>query len=210
MPRLPKEVGNKIRVAFIEAGAKERVDIYMKAKLHVGSLLLATILSKISDTYEVRCIVTDIAQPDKRTWKWLSKIDVACFTVLTPNFGPTLDFIRKLRSVNPNVIVIVGGFEPSGNPTRSLQRPEIDYVGIGEGERTIPEFIQALQNGKVHKVNGLAFLDINGKPHFNPPRKRLTSAELNNLPFEDYNLLFDPKKQRTTATVQWSRGCRNR
>jgi B12-binding domain/radical SAM domain protein len=65
---------------------------------------------------------------------------------------------KEVRSAGAGSVFIAGGPHPSGCPEETLDH--FDYVVIGEGEATLPELVDALQNGRdVSTVRGIAFKD---------------------------------------------------
>lgn len=84
------------------------------------------------------------------------------------------------------VPVVWGGIFPSTLPQIILKEDYVDYVSIGEGEKTWDEFLAALENKTdLTKIKGLAFKD-NGKITVNPDREFLEPHE---IPAIDYSLV---------------------
>lgn len=122
--------------------------------------------------------------------------------------------VSKLMKEVMDVPVIVGGVHATFDAEQVLKEiKEIDYIVMGEGERTITE----LANGKpIENINGLAYRK-KGRVVIN--EKRGLIANLDDLPFparhlfnmEKYfriNKPFNhfPKKERV-ASIITSRGC---
>lgn len=140
-----------------------------------------------------------------------------CFTVLTYNSPEALDIAGRLKANNDNIIIVFGGYHPSSAPADVLEKGDVDFVVIGEGEETIIELFDAIERqDKLHHVSGIAFLE-NTKFIKTPPRRRMRL--LDSLPFPTrkahllkdcriYGLMYPPpSKQINTATVACSRGC---
>ncbi len=60
---------------------------------------------------------------------------------------PAVDFSRRLRSVNPSIKIISGGFSAGAYPGELLRRSEIDFVIRGDAERPFVSLVNALLNG---------------------------------------------------------------
>src|SRR4029077_19246612 len=93
--------------------------------------------------------------------------------------------IKLVRSLQPGVKIVVGGYDPSLAP-EAYESIEIDYLIRGEGEVTFRELLRALEdNGKVEDVCGLSYRNGDRWVH-NPvrPPHRLESGEIN-LPKRD-------------------------
>ena len=92
-----------------------------------------------------------------------------------------------VRECFPAVPVVVGGALASSDPLRCLNIPGVDYVVLGEGERTMVELVQALghQNGIPTSIAGIGFLDDHGEVRYTPPRPLLEDLDLLPLPAWD-------------------------
>lgn len=95
---------------------------------------------------------------------------------------------RLVKAAAPQARVIVGGAHPSAAPKEVLADPNVDAVGIGEGENLMVRIAQALQRGVFppENVDGLAFR-AGGRVHVHPQTERI--SELDTLPFPARNLL---------------------
>jgi len=81
------------------------------------------------------------------------------FGVMTgPTITNTLDHCKIIKRISPNTKIICGGPHPSLLPENMLGHPLIDYIVIGEGDKTIVELSDAIKNGKdLNKVHGIGF-----------------------------------------------------
>lgn len=85
-----------------------------------------------------------------------------------------------------NIPVVWGGIFPSTMPEVILKEDYVDYVSIGEGEKTWKELLDALENKTdLSEVKGLAFRQ-NGKITVNPEREFMKPEE---IPIIDYSLV---------------------
>ncbi|MHC1592296.1 MAG: TIGR04013 family B12-binding domain/radical SAM domain-containing protein [Candidatus Helarchaeales archaeon] len=71
-----------------------------------------------------------------------------------------LGYVKRNRNVfNADILLIAGGPHASGDPEGTLKLG-FDIVARGEGEKTLPELIQAIQDQKpLREVKGLAFYE---------------------------------------------------
>ena len=91
-----------------------------------------------------------------------------------------------LKSIRPDTPIIVGG-SLSSIPELILNRTRVDVVCIGEGEETLPEYLNALKHKRDYEnIKGLAFRK-NGKICFTPPRPLISN--LDKVPIPAYDLL---------------------
>lgn len=72
--------------------------------------------------------------------------DVIAFGALTSTYQWGLDVARKAKIHNPDVKVIFGGVHASAVPDLVLQRPEIDYVVVGEGDIAFPTILKNIES----------------------------------------------------------------
>ena len=111
---------------------------------------------------------------------------------------------RKLKEIK----IICGGVHPTIVPEEVIQNPYIDGVCIGEGEETIVELCNRLDNSQnINQIENL-FTKDNGKVYKNPIRPLIQDLDI--LPFPDrtifdYPNLHSESEGRTTVMI--SRGC---
>jgi len=98
------------------------------------------------------------------------------------------------KTVNEDIVTIVGGIHFSFTPEESLQSfPEIDYIVRGEGELTVVDLIKTLENkGKIIQVQGISYRN-NGKITHNPARPLLENLDM--LPYPAYHLVEENLKR---------------
>jgi len=94
-----------------------------------------------------------------------------------------------VKNVDNSIITVLDGQYPSARPEECLADPNIDFVVIGEGEHTISELVNTLEEGNTQNlknIKGIAFLE-NGKTVITPPRPPI--QDLDSLPFPARHLL---------------------
>jgi radical SAM superfamily enzyme YgiQ (UPF0313 family) len=144
------------------------------------------------------------------------------FSVMTSNYEPSRKFSQRLKRKNPNTKIIWGGPHATTCNEEALREGSVDYVVLGEGEKTFSNLIEGIQKGKdMSKLDGLAFYD--GKRIIKNPRPtRLTGKELDEInpkdlhQLEDYGIFFAkqmphsiPASEMNFAMISGSRGCWN-
>lgn len=112
--------------------------------------------------------------------------------------------------------VIWGGVHPSLIPATVLKESAVDYVCVGEGERTFHELINAIQLKKdISSVKGIYYRE-NNKNIFTGEREVVDLNDLPELPYHllsiaEYNVSggtrFD--KNEMKLSIETSRGCPN-
>jgi magnesium-protoporphyrin IX monomethyl ester (oxidative) cyclase len=133
---------------------------------------------------------------------------------------PAYEVASIVKSIDANITTVLSGLHPSARPAECLSHSNIDYVIIGEAERTMQELAQELEQGntKDHKkIRGIGYIK-NEDIIITPPRPPI--QDLDSLPFPARHLLpmqtyFDAIKEiplRGEITKPWttmitSRGC---
>jgi anaerobic magnesium-protoporphyrin IX monomethyl ester cyclase len=138
--------------------------------------------------------------------------DLVGFSTTTSGFLDAYDIASRIKALSPHTPVVFGGVHVSALGAILLNHfPNIDYLCLGEGERTLTD----LAAGKPAKeIPGLVWRD-NGGAITNPPREPI--ADLDTLPFPAYEKLTGFPRgyhlplfsyiQAPGATMVTSRGC---
>lgn len=149
-----------------------------------------------NEGHEVEIYQQDIYHwPDEHLTKYLnsSYYDIVLVSVIGGYYQ-----YRKLLSLS-NAInnsvnrksfkYLIGGHGPAPDPKHFLRKTKADFVGIGEGERTLVELLKAIEKGGPYdKVNGIAYIDDNGAYVKTKPRELIKNVD--EIPFPAYDL-FD-------------------
>jgi len=121
---------------------------------------------------------TEIAQKAKVA----GLVGISC---LSDFYLETKDLVRKLKG--QNLKVVLGGAHPSALPKDSLVDTGADFAVLGEGEETVLELVNALENNRaIENIRGL----FTGKNNF---IRRDFINNLDTLPFPDW-MQLDPRK----------------
>jgi len=128
-----------------------------------------------------------------------------------------------VKSVNKDIVTILGGPHPSIRPVECVSHPSVDFSVIGEGERTMVELTRVVERGACNElkdVRGIAYKK-NGRSMMTSPRNPI--QELDSIAFPARHLLpmdayleaaregFAPRARLHNsypwATMITSRGC---
>lgn len=138
--------------------------------------------------------------------------DIVSISALTPTIGVALDSADKIKQVKPNTIIVLGGYHPTFEFQSVLEEESVDVVVRGEGEYTLLELVQTIENnGDLKKVQGLAFHDKTDNSLVVTPDRPIIE-NLDELPFPAFHL-FPMEKYRilnittNVATIITTRGC---
>lgn len=77
--------------------------------------------------------------------KKLKNITIVGLTATTPEFSQVVGLCKLIKSINKNIITVVGGPHVSFLPEQSLREaPFIDFIIRGEGERAMVELVRSI------------------------------------------------------------------
>lgn len=123
-----------------------------------------------------------------------------------------LEAAKTVRSINPKIPIVWGGFHASLLPNETLKDQLVDIIVKGFGEQTIVELVCALEKKKpLEKIGGISFKK-NGRLLHNPAK---SFKEFDASSFMDFSLV-DIKKyiksEISGKTIDFitSRGCPHR
>ncbi len=117
---------------------------------------------------------------------------VVCFSASHREFDEVVRMNYALKKANKDIVTIVGGSQPTYRFGDFLNNG-FDFVGIGEGEITLHEFIRELFNdtSRWEAIKGLAWKDM-GRIIINSPRPLMSENEMNSLDALSYDEI-DPR-----------------
>lgn len=183
----------------------------------LGLSYIAAVLEK--NNIEVEIIDAEV---EKLSWKTLEKKckesnpDLAGITSLTESRFESFKASKIVKNALPDTMVVMGGPHASLATEDTLQNVKtVDIVVRGEGEYTMAELCQAVENTKeLGTIDGISYRE-DGKIIHNKNRQLI--QDLDSIPFPAYHLLkmekYDfklnvPGKGRLTAmNIITSRGC---
>lgn len=190
----------------------KEVDASMDAP-PIGLMTLAAILEQKG--YEVELV--DFADPimkgdipfdtnlarNAAEYVYARRGDVVGFTSRCDCYHYTLDLIRHYREVDPGTPTVIGGPQATITARPTMQNfPFIDYVVRHEGDRTFPNLLEAMKDGRGYdQVNGIVFRR-NGEIIVTPQAELI--KDLDEVPMPDYE--FHPPKG-DTVSIEVGRGC---
>ncbi len=141
--------------------------------------------------------------------------DVLCMGGCFWDVETMLWIARRSKKYNPSCPIVLGGSFCNSLPEVVFENSEVDYIVIGEGEKTIVELLNALQSpAELESIDGIMYRE-NGIPM--ETKRRTPEGNLDNLAFPARNLfLFKevyrkrfaiPNNMRYSADILGSRGC---
>lgn len=112
-------------------------------------------------------------------------IDVVCTGALSANYNQVKDIVLAAKGARPGIITVAGGGVVSSEPLVVMEGLGADIGVIGEGDHTICELAEALEQGSdLMDVDGLVFWK-EGRLLATRPRKE--AVDLAAIPWPDYD-----------------------
>lgn len=115
--------------------------------------------------------------------KYLKKIKPKIVGLSSTNleFSEVVKINEAIKKFDKNIFIIIGGSQPTYRAKDFLNNG-FKFICIGEGEKTIFEFVQEIQNKTFNwgRVNGLAWKK-NNKQIINSPRQLMIEEEMNQI-----------------------------
>ena len=128
----------------------------------------------------------------------------------TQNFVSASIVAKIAKEINSEIKVIVGGVHPTMNRGKVLDCHDIDFLSIGEGEKTIVELLYALEkNTDLNSVNGIIFKD-NGKIINTKPQSYVENLDTLDFPLTNAPKVlkdFEKYPKEAFGYIFASRGC---
>ncbi len=143
--------------------------------------------------------------------------DVICYSASMAAFHDSyIKFANLAKETLPNVIIVAGGGHFGLNAEKIFEETKnIDFIVIGEGEITLLQLLQAIENGKndFQQINGLSYRE-NDKMIKNLPREIIKNMD--ELPDPDFDVLIElnnnrfslfPQEWDSWTIITTGRGC---
>lgn len=149
----------------------------------------------------------DMAEIERRIRAF--KPDLIGYSAWSPAFEGIRKIARHLRR-SFNIPSVCGGAHPTLYPDHALQSEGIDYICVGDGEKTMVDIVEALEKGtSIRDIPGIYYLDEKGEMVSN--RLHTLEQDLDRFPPIDYEA-FGLDFMRELTSDGWaryisSRGC---
>jgi len=153
----------------------------------LGLASLAAVLEK--NEYQVEILDANALQlSENEIVKKVDSADIIGITAMTPTINSAIRIARGIKQINPDSTIILGGPHATILPEDILNNvPEVDIIVRGEGEETIVELCNALENNNsIENIHGISYRN-DGAIKNTPSRPQI--MDLDTLPFLAYHLL---------------------
>jgi anaerobic magnesium-protoporphyrin IX monomethyl ester cyclase len=131
--------------------------------------------------------------------------DVLGFSCYIWNIEETIQIIRMIKKIKPNLKIVLGGPEVSYDTDYWMKRiPEVDFIVMGEGEETFHHLLKEISTTqKYHFVYGVAYRK-GDEVVMTPGRPKL---DLNDIPSPHRFQEDIPSLRNRVVYFEMSRGC---
>ena len=140
-----------------------------------------------------------------------AQADVIVIAALfTPFYREALHVAALAKAVDPTRPVIMGGAHVNACPAQVLADPHVDFVVLGEGERTLPELVRALGDNRPAAISSICGVGYKTRGKLVVPEHGDLIEDIDTLPLPARDLI-DPARytlggKRLTMLLT-SRGC---
>ncbi len=191
------------KVLIIAPRTIKSIEDYHKYILPVGLACISSVLKNNGYHVNILNLNSNIESVDEIVKKTLSR-DEYNFILsggLSVHYYAVKCCVDSARKYAPLAKIILGGGLISSVPKLMFNALQPDYIVIGEGELTILELLQKLENnGNLSEVDGIGFQKTNGEVMLTKHRRPI--SDIDTLPWPDYegfgfDILLDQIKPST-------------
>ncbi len=138
-----------------------------------------------------------------------SEPDLVGFPIEINGYHWALKIASGLKAKRPKLPIIMGGIHATLCPEIVIERPEVDFVAVGEAEESLVELCDILdgrREGSPHEISGIWSREADGTQHRNENREE--ASDLDAFPFYDKALYYDKLPGLASEYMTTiSRGC---
>ncbi len=135
--------------------------------------------------------------------------DMVGFPIEINGYHWALKIAGGVKARRPDLPIIMGGIHATLCPDVVIERPEVDFVAVGEAEFSLVELCDILsgrREGSPHTIQGIWSRDRDGTQHRNGEGRE--HPELDEFPFYDKALYYDKLPGLASEYMTTiSRGC---
>jgi radical SAM superfamily enzyme YgiQ (UPF0313 family) len=128
--------------------------------------------------------------------------NVVAFSCYIWNITQTLEVCKKIKAINPEIKILLGGPEVSYDWKNVIGLEQVDYIITGEGETPFKEFLDAFPN--IENVPNLVFKTPEGTKH-NPEAPMFDLKHFSGL--RPYRNDSPQELYNKVCYIETSRGC---
>jgi len=153
---------------------------------------------------------------EERTVKKIIKFqpDLVGISAMTHEIKVANHLAGQIKKKLKKIPVVIGGCHLTALPRETLEEfSNFDFGIYGEGEKPLFQLVRILERDPktegFKKVESLVYRTKKGKIRVNPPAERLTSKELDQLPYPAFDQYYQTSETGTDRRypIMASRGC---
>ncbi|MBI5189490.1 MAG: radical SAM protein [Nitrospirae bacterium] len=177
-------------------------------------LLYVAAYAREHTSHDIRvldAVVEELDYPEIKERIRAERPDIVGVTATTFTLPDAVETVGAVKSVSPDITVVMGGPHPYIYPDETINLPGIDFLVIGEGEAPFAGLLNAYPDkDALRRVPGLVFRDgddiINtGLPPLVEDLDSLPFPARDLTPYMKYNSLI--ARSQPVTTMITSRGC---
>ena len=120
-------------------------------------------------------------------------IKIIGMTLITINSYRAFELSKMVKEIDSDYMVIFGGIHSTVLPDECLDNSEVDIVVRGEGEKTLSEIVECIENDKdYYRLEGISYKK-NGTIVHNPDRKLIDIEKIPPFPYDLFESGVDIK-----------------
>ncbi|MDL1875604.1 B12-binding domain-containing radical SAM protein [Cytophagia bacterium CHB2] len=131
-------------------------------------------------------------------------------SLFTPFYREALRVAALVKEIDPAKPVIIGGAHVNACPQQVLSDPNVDFILLGEGERTLPELAAALYENRLRDIETICGVGYKTRGRLHVPEHGDLIEDIETLPLPARDLIEASRyrlgRKRLTMIVT-SRGC---
>ena len=132
------------------------------------------------------------------------------FTCRTTVFHDVCNYARWLKETMPDIKIVIGGYHPTLTPEEvaNIKDRPFDFICIGEGEFTLLELAEKIENSKKTDDIKNLWVKTDGSYKVNPVRPLISNLDelpLPDIDLFDYTHLYSIRTNTAPAII--NRGC---
>lgn len=155
------------------------------------------------------------SEDDHPVWKEVQKVildfnpDIVGISSMTATLPTALKVARITKTVNRNLPIVMGGCHPTVMPIDVIRRDDVDFVIQGEGEISLVQLCDCLDNQNKKILDDIKGLYYKQNGNIINPKPNEFISDLNSLPMIKRDLILFPENYNpdSFSKLMASRGC---
>ena len=198
---------------------------YIRSQNYTGSIEIydATLSGKLWKDDEGNRFLGDTPEEISQRIAGTKADLIGISNMFTWQYGQALMVANICKSINPDLITVIGGPHASAFPKETINEKDIDYVVMGEGEHRFFELITTLDTGVKPRIQGVLQTEVDQELLKPSKRSRISFLpDLDELPLPAYDMVDMERyfflqgkgynsrprsKGRRSVSILTSRGC---